>query len=81
MARMMSKKERKMRKFAAAVGKATKGALDAYGWVGSPHTKIAESAADRMSKADNVRKIRGPQRHRAQYLDRIVMVKGGVFIG
>ncbi len=69
MAKMMPEKERKMRKFVAAIGKGTKRALDAYGWAKSPHIKVVESAADRMSRADDLRKIRGAQRNRVQYLN------------
>ena len=69
MSKRISEKERKIRKFVAGVGKSAKGVLDAYSWLKSPHIKAAEAVADKMSKADSGRKIRGPQRNRAQYLN------------
>ncbi len=66
---MIPKNERMIRKAVSGAGKLTKAALDTHGWLTSPHTKMAEHMADRMIKADDIRKIRGAQRHRAQYLD------------
>ena len=69
MSKRIPEKERKMRKFVAGVGKSAKGALDAYSWMKSPHMKAAEVIADKMSKADSGRKIRGYQRKRVQYIN------------
>ncbi len=69
MSKRISEKERKIRKFVAGVGKSAKGVLDAYSWLKSPHIKAAEAVADKMSKADSGRKIRGYQRNRVQYVN------------
>ena len=69
MAKMMDRRERKIRKIIGKWARAALDFMDMKEAVTSPHTYLAKKVLEEASKADKVKMRRGPVRNREQFLN------------
>ena len=69
MAKMMGRRERKIRKIIGKGARAGVDFMDMKEAVTSPHTYLAKKVLEEAAKADKVRMRRGPVRNREQFLN------------